>query len=418
MGWQNSKSKKKSIYPSSKVKSGIIAPLIGIVQFIWLIDQYQYKTLGKFSSLESTTCLVWAMAFFLSVRLSLDPVLVFLFDLISHIFAINEFKYVAKKQKYMESSFWQCYSLIWNSAITFPVAIITLNILRKSLLNFDIVRFNALVLEVGGYISYIGIACATLIMFRQRRNVRRVLNMFIRLQGMNFKLVGRTASIPLKDVIICFIRNFISLYYRTPYFNRIHHISLCHCRTFVLYILVDIAMIVHFRLIQSLASQLESNRNCNGQKRIIYIDFFTKLVYLRQKIQTLNWPILLNKLVVEIIWTTQNCQGAYFTEVDMGINIMILVFEVYISNLIHVMYMAKNIDRLEKKIFDELYERELLEAIKHPERIRNLRLLKVSPLAYYIYLQYVYIYNLLYIAYSWINWLSMLYQWKKKQSAL
>lgn len=312
----------------------------------------------------------------------MDPVLVFLFDLMSHIFAINEFRYVAKKEKYMESCFWQRYVVIWNCAITFPVAIMTLNILRKSLLNFDIVRFNALVLEVGGYISYIGIACATLIMFRHRRNVRRVLNMFIRLQEMNFKLVGRTASIPLRDVIICFIRNVISLYFRTPYFNRVHHLSLCHCRTFVLYILVDMAMMVHFRLIQSLASQLESNRNSSGKKRIMYIDFFTKLVYLRQKIQTLNWPILLNKLVVEIIWTTQNCQGAYFTEEDMGINIMVLVFEVYISNLIHVMYMAKNIDRLEKKIFDELYERELLEAIKQPERTRNLRLLKVSSLAY------------------------------------
>lgn len=322
------------------------------------------------------------MAFFLSVRVTLDPILLSLFNLFSHIFAINEFSYVAKKHKYKESWFWLCYSLIWNCFTTIPVAIISLNIFRRSLLTFDIGHLNALVQEVAGYISYIGIGCATLIIFRRRRNVLKVLNMFIRLQALHFQLIGTTVSIPLRDVIICLIRNSISMYFRTPYFNKGLQLTLCHCRTFVLYYLTDIVMILHIKLIRSLDAHLESNKKCSVAKRQIFIDCYTKLVYMRQKIQTLNWPILLNKLVVEIIWTTINWEAAYFEAEDVRVvNVFVLVFEVYNSNLIHVLYMAKNIDRLERKIFDVLYERELLEALKHPESIKNLRLFKVSYLA-------------------------------------
>lgn len=318
------------------------------------------------------------------LRLRVDTVLIFLFNWTSKVFAINEFSYVVRKQKYFGSTFWHWYSILWNFCITYPLAILSLNVLRKVLVGFQIEQLNPLIRHAGGYISFLGIGLSTIIQCHQRRNLRKVLNTFGKLHRMQREFFGNAARIPLKTLATVFLRNCAFMYYRSN--TGSYLLTLHHCRTFMLYYLVDVSMILHLKYIRSLASYLESNKRLSKKKRRFCIGFLSKLIFLRQKIQTLNWPIYLNKLVLEVLWTTMNCQSLYFVpEDERTMDLLISLFQVYISNLIPVLYMAKNIDMLERKIFDVLSERELLDSLKNPMRTHNWRLIKVSQKNFHIY---------------------------------
>lgn len=321
-----------------------------------------------------------------ALRQRVDTVLIFLFNWTSKLFAISEFSYVATKQKYLRSTFWHRYSIIWNFCTTYPLAILSLNVLRRALFRFEIEQLNPLIHQVAGYVSFLGIGLSTLIQFHQRENLRKVLNTFRKLHRMQREFLGSAPRIPLINLTTVFLRNLAFMYFRNN--NNFYLFPVNHCRTFMLYYFVDVSMMLHLTYIRSLATYLESHKRCSKRQRTFCIGFLSELIFLRQKIQTLNWPIYFNKLVLEGLWTTINFQNLYFVkEGERSMHLLVLLFQVYVSNLIPVLYMAKNIDLLERKIFDVLSERELLKRVRNPKRIHDWRLIKVSDI--YIIITYI-----------------------------
>lgn len=319
------------------------------------------------------------MSFSSSVHQAVDALLLFLFNWLSKLFAINEFSYVAKKKKYYKSNVWHRYSKIWNYCITYFMAYITIDNAKRSLLSFAIEKFIPLVTRTYGNISFLGVGISTLTLFRKRRNLRKTLNMFVSLQRLHWQFFGGVANISLTTLVALFLLNCISMYYRSDTLFKNFIFFLGHCRTFVLYFFVDVSMILHLTLIRSLASYLELNKRCTETERTLCVDFFSKLVCLRENIQAINWPIFINRLVLEILWSTIHWKNLYFVRQEEHIrHIAILVGRVCASNMINILYMAKNINRFERKIFDVLYERELFATMKQPEKLRNLRFIKVS----------------------------------------
>jgi len=94
------------------------------------------------------------------------------------------------------------------------------------------------------------------------------------------------------------------------------------------------------------------------------------------KIQKLLWPILVSRLIIDILIITYGCFSFYWYPSEVS-------FDWFFTRLLwmtslNIVYMARSIYKLEHQILNNLYQDECLRCLRSPKVMRNSQMIKVS----------------------------------------
>lgn len=308
-------------------------------------------------------------------------VLVFLFDLLTKLSAVIEFRFDVYRKKFIRSTFLHWYSWIMYLVFVLPASCFGLYELvigvvsSKQSSKYFTVLFNwASSWAMGSTIMGI----SSLVMKSKRRLLQKVLNQFLSLDQLHRQLFGKEVKIYISDSAVHIVRDLNATWWidsDNPWLNLYLIFSWLHHMMQIM--LTDATLLFNIYYLESLALCLDERLECSPAKRSLYLQYYKKLLDLSKNLQMLWWPIHISTLTFEIIFYIQLGLNK-FVDNMYGAVIGILFSGLFDSNVIYIYDMTSEIHRLEKKILNDLIELEILLSDKETHTMHNLRIVQVS----------------------------------------
>jgi len=147
-------------------------------------------------------------------------------------------------------------------------------------------------------------------------------------------------------------------------------------RCWILFSFADYVMFLQMKFLQSLLVCWDHSSNFCKTKRSKCLKYFEQLLRVGQKIQKLLWPMLLSRLIIDILYFTRHCYMWYWFP-------SLIRPDYWISRLLpmtslHMVYMARCIYKLEHQILNNLYQEEFLRSLSRQKVTKNVHMIKVS----------------------------------------
>lgn len=309
--------------------------------------------------------------------LSYQEVILRLLYYLSRITAILEFSYDSKKQIFLKSRFGNCCVWKWLWLSTGPIGVYTLLSLSAFAFNkkrdamSDIIHIEYLIYGFIFFISTWNFLCS-------RDRLFKLLNNFLRIAKMHHLIFGKTLKVSRVHFLLQFIHGiwlWTSLALPDNWF--VYSICIQNIRFMLQVYLADIAMLLHFQLVNTFARNLRLFPPIQQATRELYIEYAAQLINLRKMLQKFLWPFYILRFGLEIGMSLSTLLEFYYTPL-IGILYIIAIQTLCSVNGIRMLKIASSIYQMESQIVGILYDWELLDYLIELKPERNMNLLKVS----------------------------------------
>lgn len=311
-------------------------------------------------------------------------VLLYSFNALTKILALNIFGYNRRKNKFENSTFWFYYLMIYHLLFIWPINLIVLTYVKDERptqeLSFE--RISIRTYECIIIIHNVSVAVQGWTILQYRHQLCELLNRLLSIVRLHRQIFGRSISVSWFFVAIHLLREL----YRLPiycYHDKILYEVLCllAVRIMVANLISDVSMMIHLECIKSLAKHLAKLKSPSQQlRRADCIEYFEQLMQLKHGLQQLSWVSSTARLITEIIFSIYSMFFFYWTSISYGGSLYIvkgLVRIVCLTNMLQFTLMARRIDEMEKKILDRLYQHDLLGTLTCQSRKLQDRIEKV-----------------------------------------
>lgn len=293
---------------------------------------------------------------------------------LSRYFGILEFRFDAKERKFVESRVGFYYVWLWHWIHTTPICILGIrvvvfmwidNTVRNEIPEVSY-QVNSSHLEFFFLLNITG----SWNIVKNAKCLQEILNSILQLKYRHRQLFGRPVYVPEKYFVINFIRECFSLIWQlTPY----SEFYVLYVRLSLTAYLVDMAIILYFCLLQSLATRLKSY--ATKSERNLYIQYIVDLLDLRRKGYQFIWPVYLCRVIEELTFLCHSIVAFYWTKKHKWLTN--LVKRIPRSNVLPLLILARRIFKMENDILHCLYEKEIIGLLRKPSDKQYLRLRKV-----------------------------------------
>lgn len=295
---------------------------------------------------------------------------------LSRYFAILEFRFDTSKRKFVESRVGCYYLWIWHWIYTTPGCIFGMYIVMSIWL------YNTTRNEIAGLSYQVNAShlefffllnvCASWNFIKNRTSLQDILNSIVQLNKRYRQLFGGPVHESEKYFLIYFLLECFSLIWKLAPYPEFY---VLYIRFSLTAYLTDMAMILYFYLIKSLATRLKSH--AKKSERRLYIQYIADLLNLRHKAQKFIWPIYLCRVVEEFTFLAHCVVAFYWTKKYNWLTK--LIKRLPRSNVLPLMILSRTIFKMENNILDFLYRKEIVGLIRKPKgRQSTWRLRKVN----------------------------------------
>lgn len=294
---------------------------------------------------------------------------------LSRYFAILEFRFDAKERKFVESRVGCYYIRIWHWIYTTPICISAIRVVILMWLD-NTVRtetpeisylVNSSHLEFFFLLNLIG----NWNIVKNAKRLQEILNSILQLEYRHRQLFGRPVHVPEKYFLINCIRECFSLIWQLQPFAELY---VLYVRLSLTAFLADMAIVLYFCLLQSLATRLKLH--AKKSERRLYMQYIVDLLDLRRKGQKFIRPIYLCRVIEELTFLTHSIVAFYWTKKHNWLTN--LVKRIPRSNVLPLLILARRIFQMENDILHYLYEKEIVGLLRKPSYKQYLRLRKVK----------------------------------------
>lgn len=304
---------------------------------------------------------------------SYQKVLSFLYHL-SRYFGILEFRFDAKERKFFESRVGCYYVRLWHWIHTTPMCISGIRVVMLMWIDNTVrneipeisYQVNTSHLEFFFLLNLTG----SWNIVKNAKCLQEILNSFLQLEYRHRQLFGRPVHVPEKYFVINFIRECFSLIWKLL---SIPVYYVLYMRLALTAFLADMAIILYFCLLQSLANRLKSRTT--KSERNLYMQYIVDLLDLRRKGYQFIWPVYLCRVIEELSFVCHSIVAFYWTKKHKWLTN--LVKRIPRSNVLPLLILARKIFKMENDILHCLYEKEIIGLLRKPSDRQYLRLRKV-----------------------------------------
>lgn len=324
---------------------------------------------------------VWLSVLIMSYYLK---VLLKLLNILTKIFAFNELDYDRRQNKMVSCRLLVWYMRVLHCVVIWPVCI-TMFVYYVTVWEVKKLTLHYMLIRLGVYITAVRYVCSGLMgwyIVRYRRELCRLLNQFLRLAEMHREIFGREVDVSKLWLTAHFFREIYFIFYFTPLsFGFAGSMNFITGRLPFVFFLLDMSLMIHHNMIQSLAEHIDEVSYTRHLKRARCIEYFEQLLQLKHKLQQFSWISTTARLNVEVMLMMMLCVVVFWVHFVSGnmISIARIVVEcLLMSNMLPNVRMARAIELMESKVLDQLYQDEILSSLKWRRTTRMRRLQKVG----------------------------------------
>lgn len=312
-------------------------------------------------------------------------VLLKLLNVLTRLLAVNEFNYDRKRNRMVSSRFWHCYVKVVHRIIIWPLSLIMFGYLSADRATKEL-SLQLILVRLGVYIIATRYATNGLIgwyVIHYRLELCRLLNQFLRLAAMHREIFGRDVDVSWLWLAIHLMRETYLVWQFTPLFGCPGVMLFITGRLLFQFFVLDVSLMIHYNMIKSLAEHIDRAdelSHIRPLKRSRCIEYFEQLLQLKQKLQQFTWISNTGRLSVEISMVIMFSVEAFWLHFLSGniSHLAMYVSECVItSNMLPNVRMARSIEATERKVFDQMYEHEMLAALRNTKTTRRSRLEQV-----------------------------------------